>query len=508
MLALEKPLKRGNFLALGVALFAAKVVLDAVIAAAFARPFSLAFYIDPFASLNRPDANVFALPLESAQPGTAYFLTVIGVSLPFLLAGVAIVIRRLRDAGLPPPLALFFFVPLLKFLFFAALAAVPSKRPAGIVRDDAGPFRSAEIVIPPTSPSPRRAAKSRRRVALLFGTLSGASVGLLAIGFSVFLMRDYGPPLMMGAPAVAGFVSTWVYSRLHAPTLRATLLVTFLAFAAGLVGLGASAIEGFACMVMGAPLFYGETLIGGLLAFAIARSIPVAPPEVTSAGLAILPVLFAVHAAAGPAPEASSPVESAVIVHAPADLVWNRVIAFPPLAPAHELVFRAGVAAPVAATIEGQGPGAIRRCEFTTGTFVEPIEAWVPGRKLAFSVASQPDPMREWTLHAGPRPPHLDGYLQSTRGEFALEPLPDGSTRLVGRTWYRVHMAPVPYWRLWGDAIIHAIHLRVLRHVAALAEQDAQAVSMRNRGRSILEETGASRGCSSKKSSMARARVR
>jgi hypothetical protein len=34
-------------------------------------------------------------------------------------------------------------------------------------------------------------------------------------------------------------------------------------------------------------------------------------------------------------------------------------------------------------------------------------------------------------------------------------------------------MAPVPYWRLWGDAIIHAIHLRVLRHVAALAEADA-----------------------------------
>jgi hypothetical protein len=167
-------------------------------------------------------------------------------------------------------------------------------------------------------------------------------------------------------------------------------------------------------------------------------------------------------------------VESAIIVHAPPDVVWERVIAFPPLPPPTGLLFRAGIAAPLAATIDGAGVGAVRRCEFTTGTFVEPIEVWRPGRELSFSVVSQPDPMRELTLYPGPRPPHLDGYLQSTRGQFVLEPLPDGSTKLIGRTWYRVHMDPVPYWRLWGDRIIHAIHLRVLEHVAALAEGDVR----------------------------------
>ena len=29
---------------------------------------------------------------------------------------------------------------------------------------------------------------------------------------------------------------------------------------------------------------------------------------------------------------------------------------------------------------------------------------------------------------------------------------------------------PERYWRLWADPVIHAIHMRVLRHVAALAE--------------------------------------
>jgi hypothetical protein len=110
--------------------------------------------------------------------------------------------------------------------------------------------------------------------------------------------------------------------------------------------------------------------------------------------------------------------------------------------------------------------------------FVEPITVWQPGRQLSFSVTSQPDPMTEWTLYKGPRPLHLDGYLESTRGEFELQPTGDGSTRLIGRTWYQVHMRPVGYWRLWGNSVIHTIHMRVLRHIAHLAEEDAGEGSM------------------------------
>jgi hypothetical protein len=31
-------------------------------------------------------------------------------------------------------------------------------------------------------------------------------------------------------------------------------------------------------------------------------------------------------------------------------------------------------------------------------------------------------------------------------------------------------MWPSAYWQLWSDAIIHRIHLRVLRHIKSLAE--------------------------------------
>lgn len=134
------------------------------------------------------------------------------------------------------------------------------------------------------------------------------------------------------------------------------------------------------------------------------------------------------------------------------------------------------------AVIHGEGVGAIRHCIFTTGSFIEPIEVWDPPRELRFGVTSTPDPMQEWTLWNGPRPPHLDGYLQSTRGQFLLEPLAGGRTRLVGRTWYRTNMVPDAYWRLWSDPIIHTIHMRVLRHVAGLSEQAARQSMVASKG--------------------------
>jgi hypothetical protein len=64
-------------------------------------------------------------------------------------------------------------------------------------------------------------------------------------------------------------------------------------------------------------------------------------------------------------------------------------------------------------------------------------------------------------------PPHRRGFLVSQGGQFLLTPLPGGRTRLEGTTWYRPSMWPVFYWRWWSDDIIHQIHLRVLRYIAA-----------------------------------------
>ena len=133
------------------------------------------------------------------------------------------------------------------------------------------------------------------------------------------------------------------------------------------------------------------------------------------------------------------------------------------------------MAYPLSAEIDGTGPGAIRRCIFSTGAFVEPIEVWDAPRLLKFAVTSNPPAMREWSLYPNLHPPHIDNYLVSHGGQFRLIELPGGRTRLEGTTWYEHNLWPAGYWRWWSDFLIHRIHLRVLNHVMQLSESAAHS---------------------------------
>jgi hypothetical protein len=456
--SLKRPLARLPFLALGVVLFALKTAIDYRVSSAFGRTFSPLFYVSPM------DAPLFR---RAEAPG--YWLALWAVAIPFIAIGCVLTLRRLHDAGLSPKYLLLFFLPFANLLFFAVCAAAPSRESAKEQTVRAGgAYRAGAVVV-------TRLAGQRRSLfasVMVSGAL-GAVIALGAIGISVGLMRSYGAGLMLGAPVVAGFATSMLFTRLRpGEGFGGAALATVVSFVLSFGVTITFALEGLGCLVMVVPLVVPATFLGAFLGWAIGRGIEDVSP---AAPVVVLPLVFAAESL-GSLPEAApEPVVSEVVVDAPPDVVWKRVIAFPPLAPADELVFRHGIAAPIRATIDGEGPGAVRRCEFTTGTFVEPIEVWSPGRELTFSVTGQPDPMVEQTLWNGVRPPHLDGYLRSTKGQFSLEPLPGGRTRLVGRTWYRTGMTPEPYWRLWGDAIIHRIHLRVLRHVAALAAADAVA---------------------------------
>jgi len=120
--------------------------------------------------------------------------------------------------------------------------------------------------------------------------------------------------------------------------------------------------------------------------------------------------------------------------NAPPERVWRHVIGFSKLPEPDPWYFKLGIAYPRRATIEGTGMGAVRRCEFSTGAFVEPVTVWDPPRRLAFDVESQPPPMHELSPYRHVHPPHLDGYLRCQRGEFRLVALPGGRTRLEGST--------------------------------------------------------------------------
>jgi hypothetical protein len=233
----------------------------------------------------------------------------------------------------------------------------------------------------------------------------------------------------------------------------------------------ALAWEGVICLLMAAPLAVVVSMIGAACGSASARIRPSIKPNAPAyMAVAILPLILMVEAAAHRAAPLYR-VDSEIVIDAPAETVWKNVVTFSDIEGQPEWYFRAGIAYPIRARINGRGVGATRTCEFTTGTFIEPIEVWNEPRLLRFGVTANPPPMRELSPYGTINAPHLHGFLVSQRGQFALESLPGGRTRLVGSTWYQHHLWPAEYWRLWSDAIIHRIHLRVLRHIKVLSER-------------------------------------
>jgi len=443
---------------IGILGFAVKHNLDRLVASSvFHRPFGVFnYWISPAQAL-----RITSLPRNDAE----FLLTMVAVALPFIAAGVVLTVLRLRSIGLPLWLAVLFFLPILNLVFFLILSLLPPREtPADpTVRAHGHLHRFLDRLIPDNS-------WGSAAVAAVFSVPICAA----ATYFATSILQQYGWGLFVALPFCLGLLSALIYGyrapRNLAGCLGVACATTF--FLGGALFL--LAFEGVICLMMALPLALPIAALGGALGYVIQRR----PPNMQSAPAMMIGLLLFVpgfmgfeHAAKVDAPLFA--VRTSIDVNAPPEVVWKQVVTFAEIPPPTDALFRLGIAYPVRATIVGHGPGAVRHCEFTTGPFVEPITVWDEPRLLRFSVTDNPPPMQEWTLYKEIHPAHLHGFLVSRQGQFQLTALPGGGTRLEGTTWYQHHLWPADYWQVWSDAIIHRIHLRVLRHIKGLAEQDA-----------------------------------
>ena len=405
-------------------------------------------FLSPIDFLN-PVVSIRKQLLQGAPEwlGWAWFFWTV----PFLWIAVTMSVRRAVTAGRSPWIGLLVLVPVLNLITMLLLAILPDRR---------------EFAAMPRREVADGPVQHIRSAAL--GVAAGLVITLAMLGVSVYAFDTYGASMFLGTPVLIGAVAT-VISNSVAP--RGYLACIFLGMLTVMLAGGALlvlAFEGLICILMAAPIAIPLGALGGLLGKVIAE-VSVRPIQGTMAAIMFLPAWAGLESVATPQREFE--VTTAIVVDAGIDRVWENVIHFPELAEPDEWYYRWGIACPMRAEMHGVGVGAVRHCIFTTGTFVEPITDWDAPHRLAFDVESQPAPMLELTPYAHVHPPHLDGGLKSTRGEFVLEELPNGQTRLTGRTWYRFDMSPQVYWTLWSDLLIHRIHKRVLNHVKLHAER-------------------------------------
>jgi len=434
------PVDRGTYFRHGVGLMALKYAIDALLIWRFAGRFWTPLnYLSPLLSTRA----------EFVRVGPPWLLPLlIAIALPFLWIGISMTTRRAVDAGGSPWIALLFFIPAVNYGLMLLFSIMPSRGPEWPVE------------------APPPAVDDRLKSAML-GVAASLGLTLLTVGIGVYMRRSYSTGLFLGVPFTVGYISSYIYNYRHDRPAGQSIVIALASVTLCAGALVLFALEGTICTIMALPIALAVAFPGAVLGRMIARR---GVHMSTGAGMALAVPLFL-----GVEPHRAPPVHEVVTVveiAAPPDVVWRHVVSFPDLAPPTKWLFRAGVAAPTRARIEGSGVGAIRYCDFTTGSFVEPITAWEVGRVLAFDITRQAPPMRELSPYPDVNPPHLDGYFRATHGEFRLVPLPGGRTRLEGRTSYVVDMFPQAYWTMPAREIVTAIHARVLHHIQNLAEEE------------------------------------
>jgi len=292
--------------------------------------------------------------------------------------------------------------------------------------------------------------------------VGGVVVAVLALSAALVKTGVYGYTLFLLLPIVLGMVAAMITKPKTAATALALGAAGPVAASLVLFGLG---WEGAICIAMFLPIGIPLGALGGLLFYYASRQIPA---RRTSAMLLFLPLGTLGFDVTAQPPVFT--VTTTVDIAATPERIWPHVVSYANLEQPDDWVFHTGVGYPIHVRMVGSGTTGTRYCDFSTGSFVEPIEVWDAPRLLRFRVTESAVPMHEWSFYSHVEPKHLHGYFVSKEGEFRLVDLGNGRTRVIGTSWYQHGLWPAQYWRLWSDAIIHRIHARVLGHIKELAE--------------------------------------
>lgn len=292
--------------------------------------------------------------------------------------------------------------------------------------------------------------------------LFGNAVGGALLYAGILLLGAYGSgnkdlliwPSLILLPLIVGLVAAWFWRRLNR-----SIAISFLdALWTLLVSIAAAAIilrEGVVCLVIVSPLVYVLLFTGILVGRVWFR------PNYSNLRLTIFPLLaLATLGESLYHSDQQAVVADSILIHAPPAKIWPHVLVFPeiPDAPGY-WVFRLGLPYPTQTTNGGNFVGADRQCMFSNGIVIkEHVAEFVPNEKLAFDVAEQPTD------------PEAYGHITLHRGQFVLRDNHDGTTTLIGSSWYTLHVRPRWYFDLWTADMTRAVHLRVMNHIKRLAE--------------------------------------
>jgi hypothetical protein len=257
-------------------------------------------------------------------------------------------------------------------------------------------------------------------------------------------------------PLLMGVISAWFWRDLNLKSrsiIWYSILNGFLAILLSYIFLR----EGTICLIIVSPLIFAFVITGAFIGKAMFRK---NNQTLNVSIVSILLVVFTVDSISDH--HYRNMVSDEVIVKATPEKIWKNVVAFEKIKrPNAYWLFKAGMPSPMQTTVTAYKKGAGRKCIFSNGyVFDEKIVTFDINKDLTFDITGQPED------------PEIMGHINIERGQFLLKDNGDGTTTLVGNSWYSLKVFPIWYYDLWAESITRNVHLRVMDHIKALSEKN------------------------------------
>lgn len=315
----------------------------------------------------------------------------------------------------------------------------------------------------------------------------GAAVGLaygLAVRYGarvfhnsmVFAVMTLG--FMLFLPFAIGFSTIFVIERRRVQTIWVWFLLPWIPVIAGELATVALLWEGWICVVMFTPIALVGSTLGGTAAGLIAHyGRSTRSKDASLVCVMCLPLLISALEPQFLSQRDLRTVESVIDIQAPADAVWRNIERVPRIRPTElqsSWSHAIGFPNPVEATLSEGAVGGVRHATFEGGVlFIETIDVWEPERRLGFSIRAQTEQIPPTTLDehvtvGGGR------FFDVLHGDYILDPLPSGGTRLHLVSRHRVSTDFNWYAHLWTDAVMRDLQQRILVVVRNRSESAAQ----------------------------------
>jgi uncharacterized protein YndB with AHSA1/START domain len=289
------------------------------------------------------------------------------------------------------------------------------------------------------------------------GYVASNVLAFVLIGLNMLLLHDanvfiYAEFVII--PMLMGVVYTWFIRKYSMATRRlawASCVNCFIAIVLSAVFLR----EGIICLFIVSPLLLCFVLLGGLLGRYMFRR------DSNTLNISIISLMLLAFVADSLSTHYyENEVTDTITINAPPAEVWKYVVAYKHnTSPNKYWLFKAGMPSPVESTVEGYYLGAKRKCIFSNGyVFDEKIVTYDEDKNLTFDITHQP------------RDPEIMGHIDILRGQFLLKDNGNGTTTLIGNSWYRLYVFPVWYYDMWAQSITRNVHLRVMEHIKQLSE--------------------------------------